>query len=256
MSDTSGPISINFTLPSTHLSISSANVNHHDKSSNLRSKTPRTLTLSPNDREITNYLSISNGTSRVRQSKLILNEDHEQASSVKEAEDEIPEIKFRAKKDHNQQRVRPVSEASLGQKIDIQQLLLQKHAQSQDIAQTQNIATSRSGISSRHESLLVKELTQLNIKKDKIDKSLAATGYTNSMNAINWLMRHSKDPYLAQDPKTPTREYVLVLCPVGKLADQISKFMQVTKSKSSPDTIFNDNLPYMKLTSFFKVTFS
>ena len=245
MSDSlSGPISINFTIPSNHPSLASINTER----SNHRSKTPvRTLTLSPNEREITNYLSIANGSTRIRHSKLILTEDHEQTNSTKEAEDEAPEIKFRTKKDANP-RLRPVSEADIDQKINIQQLL-QKNASQ---ASNNGTVTNRT-MNTRHEALLARELSQLNIKKDKIDKSLAATGYTNSMNAINWLMRHSKDPDIAQDPKIPTREYVLVLCPVGKLAEQIGKFMQVSKAKTTAETIFNSSLPYMKLTSFFKV---
>lgn len=105
----------------------------------------------------------------------------------------------------------------------------------------------------RHEALLLKDMLQLSIKKEKIEKALSATGYQNSMNAINWLMRHAKDPFLNQDSKLPTREYALVLCPVGRLAEQIGTFIELSKKKCTNDVVFNNFLPYMKLTSFFKV---
>lgn len=139
----------------------------------------------------------------------------------------------------------------LGHKLHLTQQQLQILHQKQVYIPDEPVVQARS--KGNHETLLLKELLQLSIKREKIEKALAATGYTNSMKAINWLMKHSKDPYLSQDPKIPVREYVLVLSPIGRLAEEIGKFIQVSKVKCSSETIFNKAIPYMKLTSFFKV---
>lgn len=108
----------------------------------------------------------------------------------------------------------------------------------------------------RHETNLLKELMQLSIKKEKIEKALAATGYQNSTEAINWIMKHSKDALLNQDSVIATRDYILVICPIGRIATQISTFLQQSKLKcGNNEAHFNNLLPFMKLTPFFKVFF-
>ena len=109
---------------------------------------------------------------------------------------------------------------------------------------------------SRYESLLLKELTQLGIKKEKLEKALAATGFQNSVDAINWLMKHAKDPLLSNESIMSSRDYMLVLCPIGRLASQISTFFQQSKSKCGPNEAhYHHVLPYMKLSPFFKVIY-
>ena len=109
---------------------------------------------------------------------------------------------------------------------------------------------------SRYESLLLRELSQLGIKREKLEKALASTGYQNSVDAINWLMKHSKDPLLTNDSITSSRDYMLVMCPIGRLASQISTFFQQTKLKCGPNEAhYHHILPYMKLSPFFKVIF-
>jgi hypothetical protein len=106
----------------------------------------------------------------------------------------------------------------------------------------------------RYETLLLKELMQLSIKREKIEKALAATGYQRSIDAINWLMKHSKDPILLHDSIISTRDFILLLCPVGRLASQIDTFLQQSKFKcGTNEAHFNNSLPYMKLSPFFKV---
>jgi hypothetical protein len=106
----------------------------------------------------------------------------------------------------------------------------------------------------RYETLLLKELMQLSIKREKIEKALAATGYQRSIDAINWLMKHSKDPVLLHDSIISTRDFILLLCPVGRLASQIDTFLQQSKFKcGTNEAHFNNSLPYMKLSPFFKV---
>jgi hypothetical protein len=108
----------------------------------------------------------------------------------------------------------------------------------------------------RYESNLFKELIQFGIKKEKLEKALAATGYSTSLEAINWLMKHSRDPILLNDSIISTRDYMLVMCPVGRLAAQISSFFQQAKLKCGPNEAhYNNLLPYMKLSPFFKVLF-
>ena len=106
----------------------------------------------------------------------------------------------------------------------------------------------------RYESSLFKELIQFGIKREKLEKALAATGYSTSLEAINWLMKHSRDPILLNDSVISTRDYMLVMCPVGRLATQISSFFQQAKLKCGPNEAhYNNLLPYMKLSPFFKV---
>ncbi len=270
MSDNLGPISINFTLPQqtnlnnvNTLSAPNNTPNSNVTESQIRPPSLKTLTLTPHEREITNYLNIASNGLRLRPSKIILNEnipisrivlnqDHVAATvSAEEGDDIVHEIKHRVKKES--QRARPVSEADLSHRLAQARLSQDQLKALQDRQNSEEHLIKRS--KSNHETLLLNELLQLSIKREKIEKALAATGFKNSMNAINWLMKHSKDPFLNQDPKIPVREYVLVLTPVKKLADQISKFVQVSKAKCSNETIFNESLSYMKLTSFFKVIF-
>jgi hypothetical protein len=106
----------------------------------------------------------------------------------------------------------------------------------------------------RNEQTLYRELADLNIKKEKIDKVLAAIPYQNSVEAVNWLMRHSKDPMLNNDLITSSREYILAMCPVGRLANQIGTFLQQSKMKHGPNEAhFNNLLPFIKLSPFFKL---
>jgi hypothetical protein len=106
----------------------------------------------------------------------------------------------------------------------------------------------------RNEQALYRDLADLNIKKEKIDKVLAAIPFQNSVEAVNWLMRHSKDPMLNNDSVTSSREYILVMCPVGRLANQIGTFFQQSKMKHGPNEAhFNNLLPFIKLSPFFKL---
>ena len=106
----------------------------------------------------------------------------------------------------------------------------------------------------RYENVLLKDLMQLGIKKEKLEKGLAATGYQNSVDAINWIMKHAKDPILMNDSITSTRDYILVMCPIGRLANQIGTFFQSSKAKCGPNEAhYHHLLPYMKLSPFFKI---
>ena len=253
MSDNLDPISVglntnnNNNNNNSHLitsnlnNITSININTNlsRKSVVITNKTPQTSLM--NERELISYLNISK-PDVLRTNTLVENTI---TLSKEENADLLKEIKTRVKKERV--KPRPVSEADLGQKSISQQLyMIEQHV----------LAEPNSFIRhNRHENALFKELMQLSIKKEKVEKALAATGYQNSSDAINWLMKHSKDPLLNSDSATPTREYMLALCPIGKLATQIAAFLQQSKIKCSPpnEALFNNLLPYMKLTSFFKV---
>jgi hypothetical protein len=101
---------------------------------------------------------------------------------------------------------------------------------------------------------LYKDMIQLNIKQDKIQKALNATAYESKTEAINWLIRHNKDSILNSEYTSPTREFMVLMCPVGRLANQIEMFLSESLMKVGPNEAhFNNRLPYMKLTPFFKV---
>ena len=128
------------------------------------------------------------------------------------------------------------------------------HHLQQQVAQSQQHQHQHHHRYSRYESLLLKELSQLGIKREKLEKGLSATGYQNSVDVINWLMKHSKDPVLANDSITSSRDYMLVMCPIGRLASQIGTFFQQSKVKcGTNEAHFHHVLPYMKLSPFFKV---
>lgn len=108
----------------------------------------------------------------------------------------------------------------------------------------------------RYELSLLKELVHLGIKREKLEKALAATAYQSGTDAINWLIGHSKDSLVNNDNVLSTRDFILVLCPIGKLANQIGTFFQQSKSKcGANEAHFTNLLPYMKLSPFFKVIF-
>ena len=105
----------------------------------------------------------------------------------------------------------------------------------------------------RYETVLFKELMQFGIKKEKIEKALSATGYQASLDAINWLIRHSRDPWLNNESIISTRDFLLVMCPVGTLATQIATFLQQSKLKcGANEAHYNNMMPFMKLSPFFK----
>jgi hypothetical protein len=110
----------------------------------------------------------------------------------------------------------------------------------------------------QHEIALLKDLVQLGVKRERAEKALAATAYASSMDAVGWLMAHSRDPLIATpngDAVLSTRDFMLVLCPVGRLASQIAAFFQQSRAKCGPnDAHFTNILPYMKLSPFFKVS--
>lgn len=109
--------------------------------------------------------------------------------------------------------------------------------------------------SSNNEKQILKNLLKLNLKRDRIEKALAATAYQSQSDAINWLVRHANDPLINKNDQLPsTRDYILLLCPVGALADEISNFLKLSSTKcGNNEAHYNNLLPFMKLTTFFQL---
>jgi hypothetical protein len=104
------------------------------------------------------------------------------------------------------------------------------------------------------ENSIFSNLMKLNIRRDNVEKALAATGYTSQLDAMNWLINHSNDKILNTPSIYSSRDFILLLCPTGRLADEIDTFLKASKIKCGSNDAHNNNmLPFMKLTPFFKV---
>jgi len=135
----------------------------------------------------------------------------------------------------------------------LQKLLLSSHEEALKIEK-----------GSREHSKLYKELLKLGIRQDRAEKALAACAYKGMSEAIHWLIKHSKDPLIfnanSQEltgsnsaAATSSREFILLLCPVGRLANEISHFFKDSRHKLGlNEAHYKNSLPYMKLTPYFR----
>ncbi|CAM9765572.1 unnamed protein product [Lampetra fluviatilis] len=78
-------------------------------------------------------------------------------------------------------------------------------------------------------------------------KALASTGDHGVQEACDWLFSHLSDPFL--DDPLP-REYVLYLCPTGRLAQRLSDFWDASRAQCGKNKAHNV-FPHVTLCQFF-----
>ena len=146
------------------------------------------------------------------------------------------------------------SKTQIGNNINYSDRLSNTPTLSSDRIQNYNTANFETG----NKDQLLKELLEIGLIKGKAEKALAATAHTSSIDAISWLLKHSNDHIITNaDLYQSTRDYILVLCPVGLLASQIESFLKNSRAKcGSNNAHFTNALPFIKLTSFFRVIFA
>ncbi|XP_031618999.1 protein UBASH3A homolog [Contarinia nasturtii] len=101
-----------------------------------------------------------------------------------------------------------------------------------------------------NDDMALNTLIDLGIKKDRVEKALAASGNRCPIKAMEWLISHAKDPYLDSD--NLKREYTLVAVPAGAFGEQLSTFW--CDSRELCDfSLAQNRFPHISIVDFFTI---